>query len=77
MYLKRLDNFHSHRGKTALRKPLQEHEQKAALSSEIRKNRNKPRISKISATCTVRICDFAHMSQALTTQPRMLKLAKN
>ena len=35
-----------HRGEAALRKHLREHGQKAALSSEIRKSRNKPRNSK-------------------------------
>ena len=33
-------------GEAALRKHLREHDQKAALSSEIRKSINKPRISK-------------------------------
>ena len=33
-----------HRGEAALRKHLREHNQKAALSSEIRKSRNRPPI---------------------------------
>ena len=38
-------NF-KHGDEAALRKHLSDHEQKAALSSEIRKSRNEPRISK-------------------------------
>ena len=37
-----------HRGKAALRKHLLERDQKAALSSDVRKSRNKPRICKHS-----------------------------
>ena len=42
-----------HTGKAALRKYLPEHDQKAALLNEIRKSRNKPRISENSATCRI------------------------
>ena len=44
-----------HRGEAALRKHLQEHDQNAVLSSEIRKSRNKPLSSKKSDTCRIRI----------------------
>ena len=39
-----------HKGEAVLRKHLQEHDHKAALSSEIRKSGNKPRISESLAT---------------------------
>ena len=59
-----------------LRQNLREHGQKAALSSEIRKNTNEPRISKNSATCRIRICDLLQSRdfefQALCTQPHKL-----
>ena len=51
-----------HRGEAALRKHLREHDQKAALSSEIRKRGNTPRISKNSASCRIRICELANLS---------------
>ena len=38
-----------HRGKAALHEQLREHGQKAALSSEARKSRIRPRISKNTA----------------------------
>ena len=67
-----------HTGKAELRKHLQEHDQKAALSSEIRKSTNKPRISKNWATRRIRICDLAKLeSRAITTQPRKLHIPKN
>ena len=59
-----------------LRQNLPEHGQKAALSSEIRKNRNKPRISKNSATCRIQICDLLQSRDfefhAVCTQPHKL-----
>ena len=59
-----------------IRKHLREHDQKAALSSEVREKRNKPGISKNSATCRIRICDILQSrdfeSHALSTQPRKL-----
>ena len=48
-------------GEAVLRKHLREHDQKAALSSEIRKNRNKLQIRKNSATCRTRICNLANV----------------
>ena len=51
-----------HKGEAVLRKHLREHDQKAALISEIRKIRNKPRISKNSAACRIWICDLANLS---------------
>ena len=58
-----------------LRKHLRENDQKAA-PSEIRKSRNKPRISKNSTTCRIRICDLLQSidfeSHILSTQPRKL-----
>ena len=46
---------------------------KKQLSSEMGKGRNKPRISKNSATFWIPICDLAILPHVLTTQPRMLK----
>ena len=70
------ENKHLYRGEAALCKHLREHDQKAALSSEKRESRNKPRISKNSATCRIRICDLLQSrdfeSDALSPQPRKL-----
>ena len=51
-----------HRGEAALCKQLREHDQKAALSSGLRNSKNKPRVSKNSATCRIRIGDLATLS---------------
>ena len=64
------------RGEAALRKHLREHHQKTALSSEIRKSRNKPLISKNSALCRIRIYELLQSRdfqfRSLSTQPRKL-----
>ena len=44
LFLEKNTNKISHRGEAALRKHLREHDQKAALKSDIRKRRNKARI---------------------------------
>ena len=69
--------FHS--GEAALRKHLRENDQKAALSSEMRKSRNKPRIIKNSSMWRIRICDLQlrdFESHALSTQPRKITTDK-
>ena len=69
--LKPIDQNVHHRGEAGLPKHLREHDQKAALSSEIIKSRNKPSVSKNSATCRIRIGDLLQSkdfeSHALST----------
>ena len=60
---------------TALRKHMRENDQKAALSNAKRKNEIKPRISKNSAMCRIRICDQEILS--LTHYPLSHTSLKN
>ena len=58
MFTKKITQRRSCSSQTLAKKNVQ----KAALSSEIRRSRNKPRISKNSTTCQIQICDLTNLS---------------